>query len=130
MLPQRPGDLLHRFDAGSHCLSAPFVKELSGPCGRVVIPELLKGFLEKIGPDALEVVTKEVAQAKSLIVGEVLLALEQEPAGFLQDRVKPFLFHAARLVSANFVESLVHFRHDMEPIEDMESVGALLPDDL
>jgi hypothetical protein len=40
---------------------APFVEELASPGGGVVIPELLKVFLEKIGPDALQVVTKEVA---------------------------------------------------------------------
>jgi len=58
------------------------------------------------------------------------LAFEQEPAGLLQDRVKPFLFHAARLVSADIVESLVHLRHDVESVEDMEGIGALLADNL
>jgi hypothetical protein len=48
MQAQRPSDLLHRLDAGAHRVATPFVEELPGPCGRVVIPELLKGFLEKV----------------------------------------------------------------------------------
>ena len=111
-------------------MPAPFIEELSSPRGGVVIPELPKGFLEKVGPDALKVVAQEIAEAESLLACEVLLAFEQEPARFLQDRVKSFLFHAARLVSADIVESLVHLCHDVEPVEDMEGIGALLADDL
>ena len=43
---QRPGDLLHRLDAGSRGLMTPEIQEHAGPGGRVVFPELLKVFLE------------------------------------------------------------------------------------
>jgi hypothetical protein len=36
MLSQRPGDLFHRFDTEMHRLSAPLIKELRRPGGRVV----------------------------------------------------------------------------------------------
>jgi hypothetical protein len=44
VLAKRASDL-HGFDAGAHGLPAPFVEELTGPSGRVIIPELLKCFL-------------------------------------------------------------------------------------
>ena len=40
------------------------------------------------------------------------------------------MFHAARLVSADIIESLIHLCHDVEPVEDMEGIGALLADNL
>jgi hypothetical protein len=52
MLTQRAGDLLHGLNAGPHDLAAPVIEELSGPDGRVVVPELLKGFLQ---PDTIPV---------------------------------------------------------------------------
>ena len=38
--------------------------------------------------------------------------------------------YAARFSGAHLIESLIHLRHDMETIEDIESLGALLADDL
>src|SRR5208283_248128 len=61
VLAQRPGDLLHRFDARAHHLPAPIIEELSGPCGGVVIPELLKGFLKKVSTYGLQVAAEQVA---------------------------------------------------------------------
>src|SRR3974377_1779871 len=54
-------DFLHGLDAGAHDLTTPFVEELSGPGSGVVFPELLKGFLQKVGPDGLEVVAQHLA---------------------------------------------------------------------
>ena len=84
MLPQRPGDLFHRFDTGTHRLPAPLIEELRGPGGRVVIPELLKGFLEKVSADGPEVISEEVTQAEALFSLQILFAFEQEPARLLQ----------------------------------------------
>src|SRR3954454_11101918 len=77
MIAERAGDLLHWFDAGSHGLAAPLVEELAGPDGRIVFPKLLKGFLEKVGPDSLEVVAQKIAQPEVLVGAEILAAAEQ-----------------------------------------------------
>src|ERR1041384_7572021 len=50
------GDVLHGLDARAHHLPTPVIEELAGPCGRVVIPELLKGFLQKVSTYGLQVV--------------------------------------------------------------------------
>jgi hypothetical protein len=42
------GELLHRFDAGTLDLTAPLIEELSGPGRGVVIPELLRSFIEAV----------------------------------------------------------------------------------
>src|SRR5262245_45719480 len=80
VLAERPGDLLHRLDPGAHGLAAPLVEELAGPGGRVVIPKLLKSFLEKVGPDGFQVVAEEIAQSEVLLRAEILTAPEQQPA--------------------------------------------------
>jgi hypothetical protein len=43
-------------------LPTPVIEELFGACGRVVIPELLKGFLKKVSTYGLQVVTEQIAQ--------------------------------------------------------------------
>ena len=53
---------------------------------RSIFPELLKGFLQKVGVDGLEIVTKEIAQPEVLVGAKVLTATEQQPAGFPEDR--------------------------------------------
>jgi hypothetical protein len=103
MQAQRAGDLLHRFDAGTHGLSAPLVEELAGPCRRVVIPELLECFLEKVSSDRPEVVAEEVAEPEVLVVAEILTAFEQQPTRLLQDGLAPFALHAASLRGADLV---------------------------
>jgi hypothetical protein len=109
-------------------LTTPFVEELSGPGSGVVFPELLKGFLKKVGPDSFEVVAEQIAKPEALFGFQILFAFEQEPARFLQNRRKALAGHAARLSSANFVQSLVHLRHDMEAVEDVKRFAAFLAD--
>ena len=72
MLAERASDLFHRVDAGAHGLAAPFVEELARPGRRVIVPKLLKGLLEKISANGFEVVAKQIAEAKELLVREVL----------------------------------------------------------
>jgi len=124
MLTRGARDLLHGLDAGAHCLPAPVVEEPAGPSSRVVVPELLKCFLEKISADAFQVIAEEIAEAEVLLVGEVLAAFEQQPAGLFQDRAAAFAFHAAGFLRADFVECLVHFGDDVETVEDVQGVGA------
>ena len=72
MLAEGAGGSLHRLDAGAHGLPAPFIEELASPGGRVDVPELLEGFLEKVSPDGLQVVAEQVAQAEALLNLQVL----------------------------------------------------------
>jgi hypothetical protein len=64
-------------------LAAPLVEELAGPGGRVVIPGLLEGLLEKVSANGLEVVTKQITDPKVLLFAQILIAFEQQPAGLL-----------------------------------------------
>jgi hypothetical protein len=80
MLAKRAGDLLHGLDAGTHGLAAPIVEKSAGPGGRVVLPELLEGLLEKVSPDGLQVIPKQVEQAEALRLFQILFAFEQEPS--------------------------------------------------
>ena len=84
VLTQRPSDFFHGFDAGTHGLPAPLIEELRGPGGLVVIPELLKSFLEKVSADGPQVIPEEVPQAEALFGLQILFAFEQEPTGLLQ----------------------------------------------
>ena len=83
VLPAGAGDLLHGLNTGPHGLATPFIEELAGPGGRVVLPELLEGFLEKVSPDGFQVVAKQIAEPEVLLVTEILTAFEQQPAGLL-----------------------------------------------
>jgi hypothetical protein len=108
------------FNAGAHRLPAPFVQELSRPGGGVVIPELLKRFLEKVSADRLQVVAEQVAQPEALIGFEVVAAFEQQPARFFQYGNPAFEGDAPRFSGTDFVQCLVHVCHDVEAIEDMQ----------
>src|ERR1022692_1602743 len=112
MIAERAGDLLHWFDAGSHGLAAPLVEELAGPDGGIVFPKLLKGFLEKVGPDSLEVVAQEIAKPEVLVGAETLATSEQQPAGFPEYRSTALTLHAAGLLRTDVVQSLVHVRSE------------------
>ncbi len=82
MNPQHFGDLLHRVELGSYSSSAPVIKEFTGPSRGTVSPELLKIFLEQIGPDGSEIAREQVLQLIHLLVGQVFGSLQQAPAAF------------------------------------------------
>ena len=63
------GDLLHRFDARAHDLTAPLIEELASPGRRFILPELLEILLQQIGSHGPQVVTQQVAQAELLMFG-------------------------------------------------------------
>jgi hypothetical protein len=50
----------------SHGLPSPLVEELARPSGRVVFPELLERFLEKVSSNGFEIVAEEIAQSEVL----------------------------------------------------------------
>src|SRR3954452_9251922 len=99
------------------------IEELSGPCGRVVIPEMLKGFLKKISTYGLQVVTEQIAQPEALLPLQILFAFEQQPARLPQRRHTALGRHAARFSGTDFVYRLVHFRHDVKTIKDVKRLG-------
>jgi hypothetical protein len=78
--------------------------------------------------DGLQIVAEQIAQAEALLLGEVLLPFEQQPARLLQDGGAPLAAHAARFLGTDLVERLVHFRYDVEAVEDVQSFGAFFPD--
>jgi len=57
-------------------LPAPLIEELPGPGWRVVIPRLLKGFLEKVSADGSQVVPEQIAQAEALFDFQILFAFK------------------------------------------------------
>ena len=124
------GEFLQRIDLRAHRFGAPLVEKFSCPYRGFVFPELLELFLEQVGPDALQIVPKEIAEPQLLGVGQVLWPFEQAPAGFLQDRFVAVLSHAPRLVSANLIEGEVCLGDDMEAIEDIQCAGAVPGDQL
>jgi len=82
MYAQRPGGLLHRLEAGAHRLPAPLVEEHPGQRGRVVIPKLLKGFLDKVSAGGPQAVAEQITEPESLVAFRVVyasLAWEQWP---------------------------------------------------
>ena len=78
-------------------MAAPFVEELASPGGRVVIPELLKGFLQKLSADSLEVVVEQFAQPEALFDLQIL------PARFLQHGTETIGGHAARFAGTDLI---------------------------
>jgi len=84
-------------------LPTPAIEELSGPCGRVVIPELLKGFLKKVSTYGLQVVTEQIAQPEALFRLQILFAFEQQPSRLPQHRHAALGRHAARFSGTGFV---------------------------
>ena len=96
MLAERAGDL-HGLDAGTHGLAAPIIEKFAGPGGRAVLPELLEGLLEKVSPDALQVIPKQVAQA------EALLGLRTERPSPREVRAEPRSGVRPRSIPAGFV---------------------------
>jgi len=91
---------------------------------------LLKGFLQKVGTDGLKVVAEEIAQPEMLVGAEVLATTEQQPAGFPEERGAALTSHAAGFLGTDIVQGLVHIGDDVEAVEDMQRLGAVLADEL
>src|SRR5215469_7075979 len=111
-----------------HGLVAPEIQEHASPSGRIVVPELLEVFLEQIGAHGLQIVAEQIAQAELLLRGEIVLAFEHAPAGFLQQRLMALLSHPARFGGADFVQGFVHLGDDVEAVEDVQRLRAFLTD--
>lgn len=129
MNPQHFGNLLHRFELGSHGSSAPGVKEFTGPGRGTVGPESLKIFLEQIGPDGSEVAREQLLQFIHLFIGEVFRSFQQTPAAFGQERFFAFALQLLGLVRSDLVDGLAHVAHDMKPVENIDGTRCLFGND-
>src|SRR5436309_3280155 len=97
MLAERSSDLLHGLDPGTHRLAAPLVEKFASPGGRTVLPELLKGRLQKVSPDGLQVIPEQLAKAETLLGLQILFPFAQEPSRLLQKRCPALARHPPRL---------------------------------
>ncbi len=85
MFSKRAGDLLHRFDLGTHDTGAPLPEESPGRPPLHVGPETLKVLAVKIGPDCPQVVPEKLRQLDRLLLGEVLWPFQEAPSRVLED---------------------------------------------
>ena len=86
--------------------------------------------LQKVGTNGLEIVAEEIAQSEVLVGAKILAAAEQQPTGFPEDRGAALTFHAAGFLGTDVVQCLVHIGNDVEAVEDMQRLGAVLADEL
>ena len=129
-MSQAFGHLLHRLELAPHGAGAPCVKESPGPLRTHGVPELLEQLAEKVSPDALEAVLKELIELDLLVVGEVFPPLERAPTGLRRDRLVAVPLHLGRLASAHLVDRHVHVPHDVEAIEHVQGGRDLFGDHL
>jgi hypothetical protein len=126
MLTQGAGDLFRGLDTGAHGLAAPFVEELAGRSGRVALPELLKGFLQKVSADSLQVVTEQFAPPEALFDLQILLAPQQQSARFLSTGLRSSEAMRRDSPARTTIQSLVHLSRNVEPVEDRWAAGDML----
>ena len=68
--------------------------------------------------------------AKRLGDIEVLRSLQDTPAGVFQDGLVAVRLETSGLVCSDLVDRLVHPRHDVEPIQDVDGSAGLQGDDI
>src|ERR1019366_4815971 len=61
---------------------------------------------------------------------EILFALQNAPARFLQQRLMTFRGHLAGLGGADLIQRLIHLGDDVDAVEDMQRLGTFLTDHL
>lgn len=103
--------------AGAQRIACPGVEQASGPVGGGVAPEGMEFLLEQIGADGAQVDAHELAQPSALLVGEVVLALEQHPSRVLERDAVTTLAQLAHFSSAHLVDGLAEQLHDVEAVE-------------
>jgi len=118
--PEGFDEFLHGFESASHGARAPSLEEPAGPVGAFVLPEGIKGFLEQIGPDRLEIVLEEVLEFGVLSGGEIGGSLEEAIAGVVQDGIVAALLELFGLGAPDFIDGFIEFFGDMETIKNVE----------
>ena len=130
MSPEGFDEFLHGFESASHGARAPSLEEPAGPVGAFVLPECIKGFLEQIGPDRLEIVLEEVLEFGVLSGGEIGGSLEEAIAGVVQDGIVAALLELFGFGAPDFIDGFIEFFGDVEAIENIERGGQHPGDDV
>jgi hypothetical protein len=66
-------------------------------------------------------VAKDIAE-KEAFVTEFFAAIEQQPAGLLQDRITNVALHAAIFLGRTSSTAFVHIGNDVEAVEDVQAL--------
>src|SRR3989454_1384067 len=128
VLPQGPSDLLHRLDPRAHDPPAPLPEELPRCPRSRVRPKALEVFSMKVSPYGLEVITQQLCHFDRLFLGEVLGPFQDAPSRVLQDRLVAVRHQSPGFTCPNLINCLVHARHDVEAIEDVNRSTGLRGD--
>lgn len=129
MSPQHFGNLLHRFDFGSHGSCAPGIKEFASPSRRTVTPESLKIFLEQVGADGSEVACEQIFKPIHLLFSQIFRPFQETPTALCQEGLFPFFLQFFGLIGPDLVDCLAHVTHDMKPVEDIDCTRRLFGND-
>ncbi len=130
MVPEHPGNLLHRLQVGLQSSGHPVVEELSGGRHLLVLPESLKVFSQEIALDRREVELEQLSQSSSLFLGKVLGPFQEQPPPLFEHILLLGGLELPGFTSPDLVDCLVELPHDVEAVEDVQSVGGLLGNDL
>lgn len=127
MLAEHARHLERRLEPRAAGLPAPAAQKAVGRGGRAAFPELLEILLEQVGADSAQVQLEQVGELGLLVLGEVVGALEQQPAAALE-RFLALLLEFAGLGGADLVDHLAELAGDMEAVEHMEGLAGALAD--
>lgn len=127
MLAEHARHLERRLEPRAAGLPTPAAQEAVGRGGRAAFPELLEILLERVGADSAQVQLEQVGELGLLVLGEVVGALEQQPAAALE-RFLALLLEFAGLGGADLVDHLAELAGDMEAVEHVEGLADALAD--
>lgn len=130
MVPEHASHLLHRFQVGLQSPGYPVVEELSRGRHLLVLPEPLKVLSQKVALDRREIELEQLSQSGCLLLGKVLRPFQKQPAPLFKDVFLLGCLELSGFTSSDLVNRLVKLPHDMEAVEDVQSVGSLLGNDL
>jgi len=89
----------------------------------------LENCLQKVTSDRSQIVLQNIRQFGLLFVRQVLRSIEQWPACFREHQFKAFLVQLLRLLGVHLVNRLAQVSHDMEPVQDVDSLPRLVDND-
>ena len=97
--------------------------------GAVVFPKHVKGFLDAVSSDSLEIVGENVLESGSLCHGEILGAFEKTIARLTQHRIISLSVEPFGFLTASFVDGFVEFFDDVKSVQNVECHRQHLLDD-
>jgi hypothetical protein len=114
-----------------HGSLAPIIHEFGRPPAAFVVPEFLEILLEKVGPDGFQVDGDKLFKFSGLVLRAILRSLKQALPTAGENRFLAFAFGFERfdLGCPYFINGLVHVAHDVEAIQNVESLAGLFGHD-